>query len=666
LPTSEKSKIIALSVSNTAELTALYALNESKGFGTFVNEKIKETLPIMKELQNTPELLKRFFFAQITSTSQTIEQIMQGVGKELDVEIAKEVIKPLFENGFDRGTYYFATTVCDPRNHFRYFPGLLDSQNEAILEAYGKNKKVQSYRILLLTRGQLFASHKHNQEVFMKFINFHVNGKMRGIQLFRLEPKVAEEIMKKVNEKHRGLLTSKNVSIWENGCSIQFTYIPNSIEEEVNASKSIRLKMACPKDYEYYAVKEYSNYILSYIKYCENPKEYIEHEKKTLFDNLKESGYMPDNTDCIINLFDFQNQKLLTEMKSPSRFSESTAKFCPYVVDPQIRIKRSARFLVDILIERYGLFIPEDLSILDVAGGLGIESAMLQNLGYKVVYNEPGEYLYNEAVKELAKLGTIEKIKYEDLDTNIFIWDEKLASKFFGTPYPLDFIDELPKTSKKVHDLVMFNYSILLLENWFYGEKRFKVLLALANFISHLWSNKPNLKSNALIKEYISAFKNLLKPTGTIILDHRNFTKIEYCIEKEKQTNEMSAYDAYIKPLSEDDIRSKWDGFKPYQSDMYYCGNIKYGPYSKTTTVNGDTIINMVTNEKKNNEEEIKNQMYPLHVDEVKELLNSSGFEDIYLFTEPDFRKGILLGDDKYQEDRSSDYYFYIATKSKD
>ena len=33
----------------------------------------------------------------------------------------------------------------------------------------------------------------------------------------------------------------------------------------------------------------------------------------------------------------------------------------------------------------------------------------------------------------------------------------------------------------------MFNQSILLLENLFYGEKRFDALLAIANFISHLW-----------------------------------------------------------------------------------------------------------------------------------------------------------------------------------
>lgn len=236
--------------------------------------------------------------------------------------------------------------------------------------------------------------------------------------------------------------------------------------------------MSFPKLDEYNAVKDYASYILGYVNYCGNPNEYIKQEKKTLFDNLKiETGNIPEDIEHVINLFDIQNQKLQTEMQSPSRFSESIGKLWAKVVNPQIRIKGSTNFLVNFLLDGYGLFIPDDLAILDVAGGLGIESSVLQGLGYKVVYNEPGLYLYNTAIKELSHLGTIEKIKYEDLDINNFKWDNKLASKFFDVPYPFDFISKYPKRYGIVNPLLMLNYSILLLENWFYGEKRFKVLL---------------------------------------------------------------------------------------------------------------------------------------------------------------------------------------------
>jgi hypothetical protein len=216
----------------------------------------------------------------------------------------------------------------------------------------------------------------------------------------------------------------------------------------------------------------------------------------------------------------------------------------------------------------------------------------------------------------------------------------------------------------------MFNQSILLLENLFYGEKRFDVLLAIANFISHLWSDRYQLSSKKKIESYIEKFYNLLKPGGTLMNDHRNFSKIKLCIDKCKNDPNMSPYDAYTKPLTEKDIRHQWEGFSPYSFKTYYCGEICYGPKSKITTKNDEEIVEMIAYYKNNKQVPKINKMYPLEVNFVKDLLFDAGFNDIIIYKDNEINDNGLpqhftnLDRNKdYKEDYSSDFFIYIATK---
>ena len=188
-------------------------------------------------------------------------------------------------------------------------------------------------------------------------------------------------------------------------------------------------------------------------------------------------------------------------------------------------------------------------------------------------------------------------------------------------------------TNKKNGVISLFNEPWSLLKYRFYGKDTFHIVLALGNFISHLDSTKK-------INEALLDLFNLLKPGGTLVIDHRNFDKLEKSL---RATNPF------------DDYNSR------YLAKYMYCGeNVRPGPELNQKSGKIRWFFRDMT---KNNRIESNVEMVPIKDDFFVSQLKLIGFEDIDTYYDYEINQKFRGEDSKVEKDPNCDFFVYVATK---
>jgi len=171
-------------------------------------------------------------------------------------------------------------------------------------------------------------------------------------------------------------------------------------------------------------------------------------------------------------------------------YDQDLFKFTPYIagiwkkhVQPDKRKERFKPFLQKILEKQFGRdYMNRTLTILDSSSGIGCDAALLKEMcPFSQVYLEVPDALESEAEEYLKDRRTRS--------------GEDRHSKIVMNTTPWDFFEDK------------------------YKEEKFDLISVVGNFISR----GKNLDK---IKAHVERFKNLLKPKGLLIIDHRNYDRI--------------------------------------------------------------------------------------------------------------------------------------------
>lgn len=250
--------------------------------------------------------------------------------------------------------------------------------------------------------------------------------------------------------------------------------------------------------------------------------------------------------------------------RKPTIFKDRLANSWPDFVDCDTRLKTEAPFLLQLLLPfKSGI-------ILDAATGMGCESAFLLSKGFKVLSNEIDKNLIQLSFQTAKKTGVT-------LDLLSFDW-RQIDRSF--RPDSLD--------------------CILLMGN----------SLCLLDTVEE-------------IKQVLSAFQNILRPNGCLIVDERNFV--------------------YTLKNSQAILNGKFR----YSRKYIYCGTEITG---RPIAISEDRVTFGYFSA--NNDLLGELSMYPFKYRELQNLLSEAGFTKVDLYS--DFQSGF---------NPTADFYSYAAYK---
>ena len=340
-----------------------------------------------------------------------------------------------------------------------------------------------------------------------------------------------------------------------------------------------------------------------------------------------------------------------------------------FVVESWIRIEgiekrlpKSIAFLNKVIQSKYGSYIREDdrVKVLFASGTLGYESAVLCREGYDVTFNEPRKKLFNEALRELKKLGNIEEIdEFMPIAAEKrFIWDDAKSASTFGFIFgnaknshpqfsPLLNFECVPKrfpeSRKYIASMDLFNEPLFYLDSFHNDESGFDCITLIGNYIA-VYENK-----NAIYK-ILKILKKTLKHGGIIIIDHRNFEKIENTLNNSKISDK--ACDIYLGSVK----LSMEETFVPYSSEYVFTGDIKFGPKNINIRENDFNTVTMISKEMEGFEPTLTSIKWRSFNNMLKEV----GFEEVISYQDQDYAKPIDFNN--YKDLLPCDFITHVAT----
>jgi hypothetical protein len=588
-------------------------------FNKFINKFLKKLQHIIQDYDSLDECLRNFYFDLCHYNYIKLHELTGEGGTSFELELANDLMGQLFENAKE----YSGTTIYPPHNHYFYFPNLL-SKHEQLLNQYNN----ASNRFVIIKKSVLYASYKYHSAQFYKFVDWHKNHK---VGLWQIDPQFAENLRSKINEKYgKEILTSVNLAFWRNHCAVQCDLNPPPFMSLKPPDKERKMQVVFPRNLTYHAIADYVDSLSNHVK-----------------------DHSESNSDTFFNIITFLKDLEIKREISEQVFPKYVADSWKLIEGLEKRVLKSSKFLNEVIQSHYGNYITERnrIKILSAAGTLGFESVILSAEGYSVTYNEPRDSLFNAALRELEEAGRVESILENYLNgagKRFISSDYKIASKFnFKSSQhgPLGFISNKPNTFFKINDdmksMFLFNESICYLEDLFQGDAGFDIVMLLGNYIS-VYDGKNT------IDRILKILRKTIKPGGILIIDHRNYEKIELCFSIAKKIG-LSAYDVYLKELQP--VKEECPEFVPYTSEYIFTGEIPFGP------------VDIIYNEKDFNRivlkaeipigSDIKEPFLP-HLTSIKwkefrGMLDDAGFVNILSFGDQetckqlDSKKGDLL-----------------------
>ncbi|HEY7570225.1 MAG TPA: hypothetical protein VH796_02530 [Nitrososphaeraceae archaeon] len=587
-------------------------IGENLTFNAFVNNSLGKLLPIIQDYTSLHKSVQQFYLDWCHYNYIKMSELCGDNGTSFELALANDLIVRLFTNAKE----YSGTTIYPPHNHYFYFPNLL-TRHETLIKKYNTT----SNRFVIIKRPLLYASYKYHNDKFRKFCEWHRNHK---VGLYAISPEFAEIQRQEVNKKYGpDILRSVNLASWKDHCAMQCDLTPPPFISVKPADKERRIQLVFPNNITYQAIEEYIGILSNQIK-----------------DELN----LPSATS--FNIITFLEK--LQEREIPEQdFTKSVANVWSSI-EGKNRIWKSANFLNEIIQRHYGKYITNDnrIKILSAAGTLGQESLVLGSEGYSVTYNEPRKHLYDVALRELETYGDVESVPehlINGAEKRFLPDDNKLVLRFKSSQNNSSrSIHNKPSNFSRINNdmksMFLFNEPLCYLEDLFCGDAGFDVVLLTGNYISVY-------KEKSTINTILSILRKAIKPGGILIIDHRNFEKIEFCFSIANNMG-LSAREIYLNPALEKKIQEKWSKFRSYKSEYIYTG-IPFGPIDLLIREPED--FNRVTMELNmpNESESFKPILTSIKWKEFREMLGRAGFINILSFGDQEISEDLDPGKDR-------------------
>lgn|GEM_PF-2525720 len=620
------------------ELRSLNTDRETYSFNKFINDILVKHRAVIEQSQLLENPLQDFYLYLCNENYNLIKELQSESGIKLKLNIANQLYTFLFKNAYN----YIGTTTYSPHNHKYYFPNLLKI-HQYFINDRPKDKKYNDFRFMIIPKGILYSSYKSHNDQFLEFVKWHQDN---HVQLWQIDPYIAERIRKNVNiAEAPEPLKSINVSFWKDKYVLQCFYNPPRFNKKEPPEHERGLQISYPQSKEYRASERYINSLIDLVK-------------------NKDS-----NTEGIMNISKFV-QDMEDKSKNMVTHNVGTSNRLPeFVVESWIRIEgiekrlpKSIAFLNKVIQSKYGSYIREDdrVKVLFASGTLGYESAVLCREGYDVTFNEPRKKLFNEALRELKKLGNIEEIdEFMPIAAEKrFIWDDAKSASTFGFIFgnaknshpqfsPLLNFECVPKrfpeSRKYIASMDLFNEPLFYLDSFHNDESGFDCITLIGNYIA-VYENK-----NAIYK-ILKILKKTLKHGGIIIIDHRNFEKIENTLNNSKISDK--ACDIYLGSVK----LSMEETFVPYSSEYVFTGDIKFGPKNINIRENDFNTVTMISKEMEGFEPTLTSIKWRSFNNMLKEV----GFEEVISYQDQDYAKPIDFNN--YKDLLPCDFITHVAT----
>ena len=267
--------------------------------------------------------------------------------------------------------------------------------------------------------------------------------------------------------------------------------------------------------------------------------------------------------------------------------------------------------------------IYKNIKILDAASGVGCECIELSKEGYSITYNEPDRNLFELFINRMVREGKARS-------------NSNMRDTYFEL---LTFEND---SNHDKHTLEAYNLPWSNLKYNISQEHKFQIVLVLGNHISHV-DNLDDLKNG------LKDIKEIMTNDATLIIDHRNFTKIKNNLENTKN-NKFS--DSYI---------------KNYHGNYMYCSDKSNGFILTPIKYNDKHVKLKYKDMRKNLWLNADINMLHLNVKEFTKILKEEGFNFPEIYGSDNLEKPIIRNDkelDMFKEDNNNDFFIYVTDRN--
>lgn len=621
--TNTKNKTLSNYVNNLLEkFLVVYRIlgedgwNELYSIAQKVDEKQKHSIiarifvVLLKEIQE-------WRIEELTRESIT------SLDTKFDIKLPGPIFKVLFETRSDSTLEYYAgCSQTSLSNYVFYFSSYLQ-YHKALLDNI-KEKDSQDMhphkRFFIASEASLIEDIRYHRRPIRELINWHGQRQQEGkkIELYYVQRDLADNIKQRLNNAPENF----NIGLWKysedkESYAVQFFYRPTELKA-YDVERTIGIRVSFPGLPRYEAALEFINELNKEIA-NKNPKigDLISFFRKRDLELDKGEGpYTPQ----------------------PPAFTRDLVQEWPEIVNVNKRLQTSIPFLSNVIEDYFESKIrsKERLRILDSAAQLGYEALKISERDYAdITFNEPDKLLYDKAVQDMKRFGTVKDL----IDRE---WKD-------------DFDRKLMYPNTGLGQILLLNEPWNLLTYTHFDRQKFNLVICTGNEIAH------QTNTDAALEDLCK----LLVSGGMLIIDHRNFSKINRCIEVAKENN-SNPYDEYIK--NDDQI------YRYKRKYMYCSENIIAGPKEPKDGRIPLVFKNIPYDTLVPNTELL---MHPLHVNEFCKKLRNLGterFEKIKVYGDYEIQPplvslgnkgddGSMLADFDEQKHLGHDFFVYVAIK---